>query len=240
MVGKKTFGTDVEIEFAVTIPKDKNKPKEFNFLQIRPMVVGKEALQVDINKSMESWCFSQRTIGNGVYQDIQDIIFVDPGTFNLQDSVQIAQEIGELNQLLFREGRRCILIGFGRMGTSDPWLGIPVTWEQMSQAMIIVEVDGKDLCPEPSLGSHFFHNLTALNMGYFHIHYDNMDRLDWDWLLKQPVFQQTKYVKLVRREEGFTAKIDGRSFKGMIYVTPLEENRQIINVMGKAASHYES
>ena len=223
MVGKKTFGTDVEIEFAVTIPKDKNKPKEFNFLQIRPMVVGREALQVDIDNPIESWCFSQHTIGNGVYQDIQDIIFVDPETFRLQDSVQIAQEIGELNKLLFQEGRRCILIGFGRMGTSDQWLGIPVTWEQMSQAIIIVEVDRKELCPEPSLGSHFFHNLTALNMGYFHIPYDNkMDMLDWDWLRKQPILQQTKYVKLVRRTEGFRAKIDGRSFKGIIYATPTD------------------
>lgn len=218
-LGKQSFGTDVEIEFAVNIPKDKNKPKEFNFLQIRPMVVGREAFEVSMDESEESWCFSQRTIGNGIYQNIHDIIFVDPETFNLQDSVQIANEIGELNQVLFKEGRRCILVGFGRMGTSDRWLGIPLTWEQMSQALIIVEVDLKDLRPEPSLGSHFFHNLTATHMGYFHIQYDNEAEgmFDWDWLLKQPVLQQTKYVKLVRRQDAFRAKIDGRSFKGIIY-----------------------
>ena len=218
-LGKQSFGTDVEIEFAVNIPKDKNKPKEFNFLQIRPMVVGREAFEVSMDESEESWCFSQRTIGNGIYQNIHDIIFVDPETFNLQDSVQIANEIGELNQVLFKEGRRCILVGFGRMGTSDRWLGIPLTWEQMSQALIIVEVDLKDLRPEPSLGSHFFHNLTATHMGYFHIQYDNEAEgmFAWDWLLKQPVLQQTKYVKLVRRQEAFQAKIDGRSFKGIIY-----------------------
>jgi len=218
-LGKQSFGTDVEIEFAVNIPKDKNKPKEFNFLQIRPMVVGREAFEVSMDESEESWCFSQRTIGNGIYQNIHDIIFVDPETFNLQDSVQIANEIGELNQVLFKEGRRCILVGFGRMGTSDRWLGIPLTWEQMSQALIIVEVDLKDLRPEPSLGSHFFHNLTATHMGYFHIQYDNEAEgmFAWDWLLKQPVLQQTKYVKLVRRQEAFRAKIDGRSFKGIIY-----------------------
>ena len=218
-LGKQSFGTDVEIEFAVNIPKDKNKPKEFNFLQIRPMVVGREAFEVSMDESEESWCFSQRTIGNGIYQNIHDIIFVDPETFNLQDSVQIANEIGELNQVLFKEGRRCILVGFGRMGTSDRWLGIPLTWDQMSQALIIVEVDLKDLRPEPSLGSHFFHNLTATHMGYFHIQYDNEAEgmFDWDWLLKQPVLQQTKYVKLVRRQEAFRAKIDGRSFKGIIY-----------------------
>ncbi|KYZ75692.1 phosphoenolpyruvate synthase [Anaerosporomusa subterranea] len=218
-LGMKSFGANVEIEFAVNIPKDKSKPKEFNFLQIRPMVIGREALQVNLDEPRESWCFSQRTIGNRFFQSIHDIIFVNPETFQLQDSVQIASEIGELNNLLFKEGRRCILIGFGRMGTSDRWLGIPLSWEQMSQALIIVEVDRKDLRPEPSLGSHFFHNLTATNMGYFHIQYDNEDqgKVDWDWLLNQPVLQQTKYVKLVRRDEAFEAKIDGRSFKGIIY-----------------------
>lgn len=218
-LGKQSFGSDVEIEFAVNIPKDKNKPKEFNFLQIRPMVVGREALQVNLEESIEFGCFSKRTIGNGFYQNIHDIIFVDPETFNLQNSVQIASEIGELNKILFKEGRRCILVGFGRMGTSDRWLGIPLTWEQMSQAMIIVEVDRKELRPEPSLGSHFFHNLTATNMGYFHIQYDNEaeGKFDWDWLRSQPVLQQTKYVKLARREEPFKTKIDGRSFKGIIY-----------------------
>lgn len=218
-LGKQSFGTDVEIEFAVNIPQDPRKPKEFNFLQIRPMVVGREAFQVSMEESAESWCFSHRTIGNGIYENICDIIFVDPETFNLQDSVQIASEISALNKRLFDEGRRCILVGFGRMGTSDRWLGIPLTWEQMSQALIIVEVDLKELRPEPSLGSHFFHNLTATHMGYFHIQYDNQAEgmFDWEWLRKQPVLQQTKYVKLVRRQEPFRAKIDGRSFKGIIY-----------------------
>ena len=187
-LGKQAFGANVEIEFAVNIPKDASKPKEFNFLQIRPMVVGREALQVDADERTDALCFSCHTIGNGLHKNIHDIIFVNPETFELQESVQIAQEIGELNSLLFKEGRRCILIGFGRMGTTDRWLGIPLIWAQMSQAQIIVEVDRKDLRPEPSLGSHFFHNLTATNMGYFHIQYDNVaeGKLDWDWLLSQP------------------------------------------------------
>ncbi len=218
-LGKIAFGANVEIEFAVNIPKDKSKPAEFYFLQIRPMVVGREALQVKLDDSKESFCFSHRTIGNGFYQNINDIIFVDPNTFVIQESSQIAQEIGEINQILFREGRRCILIGFGRLGTTDPWLGIPLTWAQMSQAHIIVEVDRKDLRPEPSLGSHFFHNLTATNMGYFHIQYDNdlESRLDWDWILNQPVLHQTKHVKLIRRDEPFLVKIDGKKFQGVIY-----------------------
>ncbi|MDR3591357.1 MAG: DUF5752 family protein [Negativicutes bacterium] len=218
-LGKQSFGADVEIEFAVNLPKDQDKPKEFYFLQIRPMVVGREAVQVKLDDTREAWCCSQRTIGNGFYQNIRDIIFVNPETFELKDSVEIAAEIGELNSLLVKEGRRCILIGFGRAGTSDRWLGIPLSWPQMSQAQIIVEVDRKDLHPEPSLGSHFFHNLTATKMGYFHIPYNDEAEamLDWDWLLSQPVLKQTKRARLIRREDPFLVKIDGRSFKGIIY-----------------------
>ena len=217
-IGRQAFGAHVEIEFAVHIPKDKTKPKEFYFLQIRPMVVGREALQINLDDGTDRWCFSRRTIGNGLFSDIHDIIYVDPDTFHIQDTVQIAAEIGELNKRLYAEGRRCILIGFGRLGTTDRWLGIPLAWEQMSQALVIVEVDRKDLRPEPSLGSHFFHNLTATNMGYFHIQYGNEpdSLLDWEWLQAQPVLQQTPRVKLIRRDAPFQATVDGRSFRGII------------------------
>ena len=137
----------------------------------------------------------------------------------MKDSIEIAPEIGKLNNLLYQEGRRCILIGFGRMGTSDRWLGIPLSWSQMSQAQIIVEVDRKELHPEPSLGSHFFHNLMAAKMGYFHIQYDEQEKdgVDWDWLMAQPVHEQTKRVRLIRREKPFLVKIDGKNFQGAIY-----------------------
>ena len=217
-MGKKAFGSDVEIEFAVNIPKDKNKLTEFNFLQIRPIVVGREAHQVNLEETTDTWCFSQRTIGNGYYDDIKDIICIDPEKFDLKESMQIAREIGTLNKMLAQEGRRCILIGFGRIGTSDRWLGIPLTWEQMSQSLIIVEVERRELRPEPSLGSHFFHNLTATGMGYFHVPFAGEHGIiDWQWLVSQPVLQQTKYVKLIRREEPFIVKIDGRNFQGVIY-----------------------
>ena len=217
-MGKKAFGSDVEIEFAVNIPKDKNKLTEFNFLQIRPIVVGREAHQVNLEETTDTWCFSQRTIGNGYYDDIKDIIYVDPEKFDLKESMQIAREIGTLNKMLAQEGHRCILIGFGRIGTSDRWLGIPLTWEQMSQSLIIVEVERRELRPEPSLGSHFFHNLTATGMGYFHVPFAGEHGIiDWQWLVSQPVLQQTKYVKLIRREEPFKVKIDVRNFQGVIY-----------------------
>ena len=218
LMGKKAFGSDVEIEFAINIPKDKNKPAEFNFLQIRPIVIGKEAHQVNLEETTDTWCFSKQTIGNGYYDDIKDIIYVDPENFDLKESMQIAREIGTLNKILAQEGRRCILIGFGRIGTADRWLGIPLTWEQMSQSLIIVEVERRELRPEPSLGSHFFHNLTATGMGYFHVPFaGDHGTIDWQWLISQPVLQQTKYVKLIRGEEAFKVKIDGRNFQGVIY-----------------------
>ena len=218
LMGKKAFGSDVEIEFAVNIPKDKNKPAEFNFLQIRPIVIGREAHQVNLEETTDTWCFSKQTIGNGYYDDIKDIIYVDPEKFDLKESMQIAREIGTLNKMLAQEGRRCILIGFGRIGTADRWLGIPLTWDQMSQSLIIVEVERRELRPEPSLGSHFFHNLTATGMGYFHVPFaGEHGTIDWQWLLSQPALQQTKYVKLIRREEAFKVKIDGRNFQGIIY-----------------------
>ncbi len=218
-LGKQSFGAHVEIEFALNLPRDKSKPKEFYFLQIRPMVAGREAVQIEMEPDKETWCVSDRTIGNGVYQNIHDIIYVNPETFDLGQSMQIANEIAELNSILFNEGRRCILIGFGRLGTTDRWLGIPLSWAQMSQAHIIVEVDRKDLHPEPSMGSHFFHNMTATNMGYFHIPYakETAAMLDWDWLLAQPAVRQTQYATLVRRDEAYLVKVDGRNFKGAIY-----------------------
>ncbi|HWR40137.1 MAG TPA: PEP/pyruvate-binding domain-containing protein [Patescibacteria group bacterium] len=219
VLGKQSFGTDVEIEFAMNIPRDATRPKEFYFLQIRPMVAGREASQVRLDDTAGAFCVSNRTIGNGVYENIHDIIFVDPQHFELKDSVQIAGEIGELNSRLFKEGRKCIVIGFGRLGTADRWLGIPMTWAQMSQAQVVVEVDRADLHPEPSLGSHFFHNLTSMNMGYLHVKYNNETeaRVDWEWLLEQPVLAQTERVRWIRREKPFLVKIDGRGFQGAIY-----------------------
>lgn len=218
LMGKKAFGSDVEIEFAVNIPKNKDQIVEFNFLQIRPIVIGREAHQVNLEDTINTWCHSKQTIGNGYYDDIKDIIYVDPEKFDLKESMEIAKEIGMLNKLLAKEGRRCILIGFGRIGTADRWLGIPLTWEQMSQSLIIVEVERRELRPEPSLGSHFFHNLTATGMGYFHVPFAaEHGTIDWQWLLSQPVLQQTKYVKLIRREEPFIVKIDGKNFQGVIY-----------------------
>ena len=209
-MGKRAFGTDVEIEFAVNIPVDKEKKPEFYFLQIRPMVVGREARDVKIDDYDDEnmVCTSSHIIGNGVYNDIYDVIFVDPDLFELNKTNEIAFEIGELNKLLMTEGRKCVLMGFGRIGTSEQWLGIPLAWWQMSQAKVVVESDLGRLTVEPSLGSHFHHNLTSLRMGYFHIgnKTGSDDAIHWDVLKQAPVVQQTEHAKLVRFEKPLVIK----------------------------------
>ncbi len=219
-LGKSAFGTDVEIEFAVNIPVDRKKQPEFYFLQIRPMVVGRESSEVNIGdyRAEDAICTSVHTIGNGVYKDICDIIFLDPHGFDSSKTNIIASEIGELNKLLINEGRKCILIGFGRIGTSDPWLGIPLLWWQMSQARVVVEADMGRLEAEPSLGSHFYHNLTSLRMGYFHIgkKSESEECINWNSLKQASIVHETEHVKLVRFKKPLIIKIDGQSNKGVI------------------------
>jgi len=219
-ISKSSFGTDVEIEFAVNIPVEEPKQPEFYFLQIRPMVVGREACEVrvdDYNRE-DMICTSEHTIGNGVYHGIYDVIYIDPDIFELNKTIEIASEIGQLNKLLIDQGRKCVLIGFGRIGTSERWLGIPLQWWQMSQVKVVVEADWGNLEAEPSLGSHFYHNLTSLKIGCFHVNKKGKgeELINWDCLRQAPVVRQTEHVSLVRFPQPLTIKIDGKSGRGII------------------------
>lgn len=227
-MGKWAFGSDVEIEFAVNIPIDKRKKPEFYFLQIRPMLTGQEGFEAISERARErcaeadpranAICGSSHTIGNGIFRELYDLIFVDPDTFHRSETNRIAHEIGELNQQLQEEGRKCVLLGFGRMGTADSWLGIPLSWSQMSQAKVVIEADWGNFQADPSLGSHFYHNLTSLKMGYFHIGlpYDDQEYINWDWLKGVPVFRQTGHVKHLRFEQPILAVIEGHHSTGII------------------------
>ncbi|MBK5245989.1 MAG: phosphoenolpyruvate synthase [Peptostreptococcaceae bacterium] len=227
-ISKNAFGTDVEIELAVNIPVDGKSKPEFYFLQIRPMVVGRESNEVKIGNynSEDLICSSIKTMGNGSYKDIYDIIYIDPDNFDISKSNTIASEIGELNKFLKEEGRNCILMGFGRIGTSDSWLGIPLAWWQMSQAKIVVEADFGDPIVEPSLGSHFYHNLTSLKMGYFHIGGKKPEEeyINWSNLQSAQLVKETEYVKLVRYKNPLVIKIEGQSSKGVILTQDNKNN----------------
>ncbi len=216
---KDALGSDIEIEFAVNIPEVKDKDVEFYFLQVRPMVSDREFMQVGMEGAQQEdvLCSSSHTIGNGVFSDLRDVIFVDPAAFGTMDTREIAGEIGELNRMLFEEGRRCILISIGRLGTSDPCLGIPLDWSQMSQAKVVLEVDTDKLQADPSLGSHFQHNLVSLRMGYMHIeNRKTSEFINWDWLKSIPVLRDTRHVRHLRFDMPLTVKIDGRTNNGVI------------------------
>ena len=181
-IGTWGMGTHVEIEFAVNMSAPSGKPKEFAMLQIRPLVMSLEfeELDVDYVRPEDVICHSEQALGNGAVQDIFDIVIVDADKFERSKSRETAQEISEINARLLSEKRPYVLIGLGRWGSRDPWLGIPVTWEQISGASVIVESGFKDIDVTPSQGSHFFQNITSFRIGYFTVNSSNNPGfIDW-------------------------------------------------------------
>jgi len=218
-VGRTSFGSHVEIEFAINLFADKERIPEFNWLQIRPMVAGRETLEISIDKDKkdELFCLSEHAIGNGVYNNLKDVVYVDPDTFDPAASRIIAHEIGILNQNFIKNNCHYIIFGFGRWGTSDPWLGIPVEWFQISKAKLMIEANLADFKVDPSQGSHFFHNMISLKMGYFHVKEKSGDDfIDWQWLKSQKPVNQTKYVKHISFNRPLTIMIDARTSTGAI------------------------
>lgn len=218
-LGKKSFGTHVEIEFALNLYREKRRLPSFLFLQIRPLVAGGESAEVVLDSipQEEVFCASEHALGNGVYKELYDLVYVDPETFNSAQSRQIAREIEWINQQFIQENRNYVLIGFGRWGTADPWLGIPVKWDQVSQARVLVESSLDHFSVEPSQGSHFFHNLVSLRLGYLHINrFGDQEFIIWPWLKRQPIFRKTEHVCHVRFSSPVIVKIDGRSSRGVI------------------------
>jgi hypothetical protein len=220
-LGKQAFGCNIEIEFAVNIfPKESGRKPQFNLLQIRPMVTENEETEVeitdeDLNRSII--CHSSEAMGNGVFKDISDIVIVDPESFDPSKTREIAAEVGEINQVLSEEGRNYLLIGFGRWGTADPWLGIPVEWHQIHGARVIVESNLLNFNIDASRGSHFFTNLTSLKIGYIHITNKNKrDYIDWEWLDNQQNLTNKKYLKWIRINQPFNIKFDGRKSRAII------------------------
>jgi hypothetical protein len=218
-LGRTSFGSHVELEFAINLFRDKKKKPEFYLLQIRPLVGGREHIHVTWNEDVEKdiICRSSHALGNGIYDDICDLVYVDPDSFDISKSRIMAGEVGEINQEFIKEERKYILIGFGRWGTADPWLGIPVEWYQISRAGIVIESNRENFIVDPSQGSHFFHNLVSLRIGYFHITKPGgPEFISWDWIEKQRPFRKKKYITQIRFKKPLVAKIDGRQSAGII------------------------
>ena len=159
---------------------------------------------------------SERVMGNGIVDSIRDVVFVDPNRFEAKHTRAIASELEALNAKLFGQGISYLLIGFGRWGSSDPWLGTPVDWGQICGAKAIVEATLPSINVEPSQGSHFFHNITSFDVSYFFVHHERDAGIDWDWLTSLPAAEAKEFTRHVRLEKPLLIKVDGRSGRGCI------------------------
>jgi CheY-like chemotaxis protein len=218
-MGSWGIGTPVEIEFAVNMSVPPGKPKEFAMLQMRPLVISLELEELDVDDidQEDLICSSTQVLGNGVINDIYDIVYVDINKFERAKSREVAMEVSSFNTKLTEQKRPYLLIGVGRWGSYDQWLGIPVTWDQIAGSSIIVESGFKDLNVTPSQGSHFFQNITSFRVGYFTVNsFINLGNIDWKWLQKQAPVEELKYTKHLRFNEPLTVKINGHKNKGII------------------------
>jgi CheY-like chemotaxis protein len=215
-LGRKGMGCPVEIEFAVSLTAEPRPT--FDLLQIRPMAVARQKMTIEVSEEdrRQAICYSSKALGNGIVSDLQDIVFVDPDTFDVARTVEIAAEVGRLNKQIGGADRRYLLLGPGRWGSADRWLGIPVKWNDIYAVRAVVETATDALHADPSQGSHFFHNITSLDITYLTTSGDGGDFVNWDWLKAQPAAGTTAHLRHVRLERPLTIKIDGRRSQAVV------------------------
>ncbi len=218
-LGEKSLGA-VEIEFAVNLATDQSRKHQFHLLQMRPMTSRREGLPVTIaaEERDRALCFSQNAMGNAERCDIEDIVFIKPDTFDPGRTRDMVRPVSAINAVLERQGRQYLLVGPGRWGSSDPWLGIPVRWADISNVAAIVETMQANMKAEPSQGAHFFHNMTSLGISYFSVSQHPPDVMNWAWLRARDTMSEDEYVAHVRLPEPLVLKVDGRTSTGIIIV----------------------
>ena len=212
------FDTDVEIEFAVTLDRRNGLPARFGFLQVRPMMVAHHLVDVSAEelRSPGALLASDIVLGNGELDTISDVVYVKPDGFEAKHTPAIAAEVEELNRKLADQDRNFVLIGFGRWGSSDPWLGIPTTWPQISAAKVIVEATLPNMNVDASQGSHFFHNMISFEVKYFTVRHTSDFAIDWTWLSEQVAERETQFLRHVRLATPLRVRVDGRAGRGVI------------------------
>jgi hypothetical protein len=219
-VGTAASSSSVEIEFAVDLSDDPGKPHDFAFLQIRPLVPGSELQEIEVEHvdAQRAICISHRALGNGLIGGIRDLIYVRRDRFDRARTPQIAREIGTLDSLLKKQKRPYLIIGPGRWGSSDPWLGIPVKWAQISAVRCIVETGFEDMQVDPSQGSHFFQNIISFGIGYLTVnpHEKDGDSLDSTWLDHQPAQTETDHLRHLAFDNPLSIAVNGRKNFGLV------------------------
>ncbi len=222
-IGEKAFGVPVEIEFAVKLKKNifTSRKPVFYLLQIRPLSVHTEdfLLQEEEIDRDELFLYTEKGMGNGHIENIHDIIYVEPARFDKTQTIEMKEELARLNSQLIDEGRHYILIGPGRWGSRDRFLGVPVSWADISAARVIIECGLPDFSVEASQGTHFFHNLVAMDAGYLTVPYSGEDSfIDWEYLENLPKARETKYFRHIRRDDKpFTVKMYGKDGVALLY-----------------------
>jgi len=217
--GKESMGTDVEIEFAANVDYHPDTQPEFYLLQIRPMVSSRERVAIKLEAVDRSLalCASRKVMGNGVVENIHDIVYCHPDRFDFSQSRAIAEAIGRLNQSLLNQQRRYVLIGPGRWGTRVPSLGVPVNWDQVAGAVVIVETAVPGRPVDPSQGAHFFHNLASSGIGYFSIlDNDAENYVRWEALEGFSAVNGDQGVRHIRLERPVTVFMDALNHRGLI------------------------
>lgn len=211
---ERTLNTPVEIEFAMTI-----NPNQFGFLQVRTMAVPVDEVYVmEEDLTGENVFLASETVfGNGTIDTIKDIVYIKPESFELRHARVVVSELERFNDKLLKNNRPYLLIVFGRLGTTDPWLGIPVKWGQISGAKVIIEATKDNIKVELSQGSHFFHNIINLNIKYFSVPYSSPYQVSWEWLNQQEIVEEDRFVRHVKLKNPLKVRVDGRTSKGVIY-----------------------
>lgn len=218
--GEEEMGNPVEIEFAIDLNVQENEKVSFKLLQIRPIVSKDESVSIDIEELNRdnAIIISKSALGNGVIENIFDFVYVRPENFDPAKTKEIASYINEINLTFVEDHSNYILIGPGRWGSNDPWLGIPVNWSNISAARLIVESGLENYRIDPSQGTHFFQNLTSFRVGYFTVNpFINDGQYDIDFLDSQPAIFENEYVRHVRLKDHVKIMIDGKKNMGVVY-----------------------
>ncbi|MCP3943023.1 MAG: phosphoenolpyruvate synthase PpsA [Desulfobacteraceae bacterium] len=230
-IGSRWMGSPVEVEFAVNLPMEGESKPEFSLLQIRPMGkyrqnLGVKITQADIDKA---FCYSSLSLGNGEYKDIYDLVYVDPATFDPGKTVEIAAQINKINGLFDKTNRKYVLIGPGRWGSSDRWLGIPVEWHDISNVGVMLETTIESIKADPSQGSHFFQNITSLGISYITISDKGDDFIDYDFFKCHTCENKTQYLKHIHFDTPIKILVDGTTSQAVLMPDIPEETEDVMD-----------
>ncbi|HML86141.1 MAG TPA: PEP/pyruvate-binding domain-containing protein, partial [Bacteroidales bacterium] len=218
-IGQREMNNPVEIEFAVNLDTPQGYPKVFALLQIRPIVSANDGIREDLAEidNMRLLLRSNSSLGNGQVSGLRDFVYVKPSSFNAANNSEVARRISDLNDQFLARGENYILVGPGRWGSSDSWLGIPVKWPQISAARVIVESGLANYRVDPSQGTHFFQNLTSFGVGYFTINpFLNDGYYDLSFLDETPAVYEDEYIRHVRYDQSMIVLMDGKKSCGVV------------------------